>query len=87
MQLPALCIILYKLKLFKIPSYTEADLQAAMNDVLDGKNLRTSSVHHKVLRQTLADRILGHTTVVQSKISKQKLSPLFEEKLVRWILI
>ena len=69
-----------------MPSYTEADLQAAMNDVLDGKSLRASSVHHRVPRQTLADQILGRTIIAQSKISKQKLSPLLEKKLVRWIL-
>src|SRR5205814_10212708 len=69
-----------------MPAYTEADVSAAIDAVLDGDGLREAARKYNIPRQTMADRILGRKTNSEAKESKQRLSPDLEKKLVGFIL-
>src|SRR5436190_4911448 len=69
-----------------MPAYTEADVSAVIDEVLDGVGLREAARKYNIPRQTMADRILGRKTNSEAKESKQRLSPDLEKKLVGFIL-
>ena len=69
-----------------MPAYTEADVSATIDAVLDGDGLREAARKYNIPRQTMADRILGRKTNSEAKESKQRLSPDLEKKLVGFIL-
>ncbi len=69
-----------------MPTWTEDNLQAAIEAVFSGHSLRRASREWGIPRQTLADRIQGAQSNTKAQESKQKLTPDQEEKLTDWIL-
>ncbi len=70
-----------------MPLYEEAAIEAAIEEVLGGQSLRKAAIMHGVLRQTLADRILGRQTASQAQETRQRLSPAIEQQLAKLILV
>lgn len=70
-----------------MPSYTEEDLQNAIQDVLSGISIRKAASGRGVPRQTISDRLSGRTTRKESHEDQQRLSKEQETSLRKWILI
>ena len=69
-----------------MPSYTEADVAAAIDDILDGKGIRLAARDHGIPRTTIANRIKGIDTHQKASQDLQRLSPNLEAKLAQFVL-
>ena len=67
-------------------SYTEADIENALQDVLDGKSFKTASRIHGIPRTTLRRRSLKAQPANAAHENQQRLSAVQEKALVIWIL-
>ena len=67
-------------------NYTEADIENALQDILDGKSFKAASRAHGVPRTTLRERALGAQPAHTAHKNQQRLSTTQEEALIIWIL-
>jgi 4-hydroxybenzoate polyprenyltransferase len=67
--------------------FTEKDMRAAIQAVVEGSSVNKAAAAHGVTRSTLQDRIKGTTTPRQANEHRQKLSPIQEKRLRDWILV
>ena len=70
----------------KMPSYTEADIEEAIQEVYEGRSVRKASIAHGIPYSTLKDRLHSAQTRTESHVHQQRLSPIQEKRLVDWIL-
>src|SRR5205814_6433108 len=70
----------------KMPQYTEADVELAIEDVLEGVSIRRAALLRGVPRQTVNNRILGRQTNRQVNEANQRLTNAQEERVAKWIL-
>ena len=68
-------------------SYTEDDVQYALNDIANGKSVRKASLEWGPPRSTLMDRINGRLSYSEAKAPFQRLSPVQEQRLTDWVLV
>ena len=66
--------------------YTEADIQAAIDAVLEGTSIRQAALSHGVPRQTLSRRILNRMPPLLAHEKQQRLSQVQEENIAKWVL-
>lgn len=68
-------------------TYTEEDMQRALNAVANGMSQKKAGLEFGVPRATIQSRINGHISRQEAHIPQQRLSVVQEERLVKWILI
>jgi hypothetical protein len=69
-----------------MPTYSEVDIQNAIQAVLDGKSIRKAAQIHGIPYGTLHGRCLGTEARTHAHETQQRLSPSQEKQLVDWIL-
>jgi DDE superfamily endonuclease/helix-turn-helix, Psq domain/Tc5 transposase DNA-binding domain len=69
------------------PTYTEEDIQAALNAVANGMSQKKAGLEFGIPRSTLQNRINGHISRQEAFIPYQRLSMDQEERLAKWVLI
>ena len=69
-----------------MPSYTEEDVQNALEDIKEGVPTATASTRHSVPRSTLQDRLKGSKPHKYAHEDAQRLSAIQEQHLEQWIL-
>ena len=69
------------------PTYTEEDVQRALNAVANGMSQRKAGLEFGVPRATLQHRVNGHISRQEAHIPQQRLSMVQEQRLVEWVLI
>ena len=69
-----------------MPSYTEGDIQNALEDLKAGVSLATASTRHSVPRNTLRGRLNGAQPSHYAHEDEQRLSAIQEEHLEQWVL-
>lgn len=74
-------------KMPKLHTWTEADIDAAMDDMCNGVSLRKAAKNHGIPTTTLSDRVEQRSKAPQAAHeSQQRLSDTQEKKIVEWIL-
>ena len=69
-----------------MPSYTEGDIQNALEDLKAGVPLATASTRHSVPRNTLRGRLNGAQPSQYAHEDEQRLSAIQEEHPEQWVL-
>jgi len=69
------------------PTYTEEDIQRALNAIANGMSQKKAGLEYGVPRSTIQNRINGHISRQEAHIPQQRLSTVQEERLAEWILI
>ena len=69
-----------------MPSYSEADVTAAIDDILDGRGIRLAARDHGIPRTTIGNRIKGMDTHQKASQDLQRLSPDLETRLAQFAL-
>ena len=67
-------------------SYTEDDVNNALEDVENGTAVATAAVRHGIPRTTLRHRLTGVQPAQQAHKGQQRLSAIQEDQLEQWIL-
>jgi len=67
-------------------SYTEEDIQRALNAVANGVSQQKAGLEYGVPRSTLRDRINSTFSRVEAHEFQQRLSPVQENRLTQWVL-
>src|SRR5437773_8833756 len=69
-----------------MPSYSEADVTAAIDDILDGRGIRLAARDHGIPRTTIGNSIKGMDTHQEASEDLQRLSPDLETRLAQFAL-
>ena len=69
------------------PSYTEDDVQRALQEIAEGKSVRKAHLDWGVPRSTLQDRIDGRVSQKEAQEPYQRLSMVQEQRLTDWVLV
>ena len=67
-------------------TYTEEDVQRALDAVANGMSRLKASQEHGVPRSTIRNRINGHISRIEAHEPQQRLSLVQEQRLTDWIL-
>jgi len=67
-------------------TYTEEDMQRALNAVANSMSQKKAGLEYGVPRATIQSRINGHISRQEAHIPQQRLSTVQEEHLVKWVL-
>ena len=68
------------------PTYTEEDVQRALNYIENGHSIRKTALEFGVPRSTLQDRTNGRISRQEAHMPQQRLSTVQEERLTQWVL-
>lgn len=68
------------------PSYSESDMQGAVEAVLEGVGQRKAALQWAVPRSSLRDRLLEKRSKAEYANDRQKVSKTCEDKVVEWII-
>ena len=68
-----------------VRQYSEADLQAAVDELRTTKNLRGTATNHKIPRTTLRARLKGTPTKPDAHEHEQRLDSSQEYDLAAWV--
>jgi hypothetical protein len=68
------------------PTYTEKDLQRALNYIENGHSIRKAELEFGVLYSILYNRTKGYISKEEAYIPQQRLSIVQEERFTQWIL-
>ena len=68
-----------------MPSYTENALATALNAVAEGVSVRRTARDYGIPEATLRHRKAGRQPKTNAYIYRQKLSPVQESRLTKWI--
>lgn len=71
----------------KLHTWTESDIDAAMDDMCNGASLRKAAANHGIPAMTLSDRVQQKSQKPQAAHeAQQRLSDVQERKIMDWIL-
>ena len=70
-----------------MPTYTEEDMQRALNIVVNSMSQKKAGLEYRVPRSSLQNRINSYISRQEARIPQQRLSTVQEERLAEWILV